>query len=66
MRPVSSIVLVNNGVVNSISFAIDNFRFTNSNVTAIPEPGTVTLLGGGLIGLLLLHRRRLRAGMRAH
>ena len=63
---ISSIVLVNNGVARSISFAIDNFRFTNSNVSAIPEPGTVTLLGGGFIGLLLLHRRRLRAGMRAH
>jgi hypothetical protein len=32
-------------------------RFGVDNIQAVPEPGTITLLGAGLIGLLL-HRRR--------
>ncbi len=31
-----------------------------AGITAVPEPGTVTLLGLGALGLILLHRRRRR------
>lgn len=40
-------------------FAIDNLRFGRSGqvVVPIPEPGTLGLLGGGLLGLAALRRR---------
>lgn len=40
-------------------FAMDNFRF-NEAPTNIPEPGTMSLIGLGLVGLASLHRRRSR------
>ena len=55
---ITSLVLL--GTDLTFSFAIDNFRFTNSNVFAVPEPGTAPLLGLGLAGCLLLRRRRSR------
>ena len=39
------------------SVAIDEFRFGNSNATAIPEPAPLTILGVGLLGLAAMRRR---------
>jgi hypothetical protein len=35
---ISSILIINSSATSGMSFAIDNFRFTNSHVTAVPEP----------------------------
>jgi hypothetical protein len=42
-------------------FGLDNLRFENAGVAAVPEPGTLTLLGLGAFGVLGYGWRR-RAG----
>src|SRR5262249_27796960 len=41
-------------------FDLDNLRFENAAVAAIPEPGTLTLLGLGAFGVLGYHWRQRR------
>src|SRR5262249_20950937 len=44
-------------------FSLDNLRFENAGVAAVPEPGALTLLGLSAFGVLGYCRRR-RAGAR--
>jgi hypothetical protein len=39
-------------------FSIDNLTFARTGAAAVPEPGTFLLIGGGLVGLAWLRRRR--------
>lgn len=60
---ISSIVL--GGGTSTFTFAIDNFRFINSNVASIPEPGTAGMIGLGLATMAALHRGRRRRALRS-
>ncbi len=42
------------------SFHIDNFAFTPSGGTPVPEPATILFLGTGLLGLTFLKRKKLK------
>jgi hypothetical protein len=43
---------------NGATFAKDSGADLNFEINGIPEPGTITLVGLGLAGALLLARRR--------
>ena len=45
-------------VIPTTGFAVDSFTFAFNVVEPVPEPATLTLLGGGLTVLFARHRRR--------
>jgi hypothetical protein len=44
--------------LGATGFTIDDFTFGGSTATTVPEPGTIVLLGGGLLALLVSRRRK--------
>jgi hypothetical protein len=44
--------------LGATGFTIDDFTFGGSDATTVPEPGTIVLLGGGLLALMVSRRRK--------
>jgi hypothetical protein len=45
----------------SISAPVTELPFNGASINVVPEPGTVSLLGLGLVGLILAGRRSRRS-----
>jgi len=51
---------VGGGAVGKIPFHLFNGLYYAGGFTTVPEPGTLALMGTGLIGILAFARKRLR------
>ncbi len=46
------------GITDRGGLGWDNFEFTPGGLVSVPEPGSLTLLGLGILGMALVRRRR--------